>query len=1237
MSKAGRKSVSAMAVTVLTAFILILVSASSVRADAEFDNLFSAKKYKEALAYAEEKLPYNKRDPQLWIKVGQANEALGLLEKALACYLVAWRTMSDDYQALISVARIYNKMEQPEDAAAMAERALKVNFTAEASWEYARACILLKRPADAKKALEKIIATDSANVIANRELGNIYYNLGEFANAIPLMKRSYKERADGEVAFRIGRSYVEAGVPDSALIYLKIAVDRKSNVSAASRFIARARFGQKKYAEVVSGYAGVSQDIMDAMDFYMLGFAKEKTSDAAGASVAYKSAVAMFGNDKRKEALLARANLARSQLKSKAVSFAFPHLQFIVAADEKGAVVKDIYFLLADAYVESKDNPKAIASLEKAISVNSKNLEAYARLAELYEKNGQSDKAKKIYEQMVALSPNDPKVFVTLGNYSLKSKKWKEAVELFEKANKLKETADAFEGIAVAYYSAGDMNKAAMDAARSAITLNPDALEARAVVTRVLMSDKNYKAAQEHAEFLSKKAPNNIEYLRMLAECCDKNGAKAILAVVDKQIVAIDRKDVVSRLRLAAAAESKNDFKTAMSMYTDVTTLDPKNPQAHRRLAAIFAAQNQNLEAVASIREYLKLKPNDAEANRDLGDYLYNQKDLDGALNAYRTAIKLDPNLKGFHKRYAEIVIAKGQTTEVVTALTAIIKNGDADVGTYTTLGMIYQNRSQYKEAMEMYTKAAGLEPSNVDVLTALAGCQAALGDVKAAIISYEQVVMMNAGAAQEYKELADLYVKQKNSEEALRCYIKYLDKVPSDKATAANVGKLLYEQKKYADAAKYLSLAQATEPAVVLMYADACLRTGDSKSAQTALEDLRNRKPRVSEIGRVLALLGEMYEKDGKQNQAAAVYAEYAGLPGVKDRDASYKSAYLLEKSNPGAAMKIYEANMKTFSDDARNGLRLGLLYSQSKDTKERDKAVPLLQKSTAAANKEPKLWLEIAAVYGSMNRDVDELAAYQKYVRTDPQHVEANKRIGTLLMRKGDNTNAMISLEIANTMSPNDPSVMVLLAKGYTRTKRNKEAINMLQKAKALRPSDTDIRFQLYETYVAENKKQDAFAEIRELVKISNDTRYQQLFGDALVALGDVKEAEGVVDELLAKDPTDPSALMLRAKILRSRKEYDQALEVYKEIGDIQPDNALAHYERAETYVQASKPAWAETFYNRALRADPKFALAELGLAKLYKTRNQMDKYKEHLEAAQKLAPDNDLVAEEIKKSGK
>lgn len=135
----------------LTAFVLIL--SSPVRADAEFDRLLNAQNFKAALDYADSKLPTGSRTPEIWVKVGRANEALNFIEKALACYMVAWRTKSDEYDALLGIARIYNAMEQPDQALPMAEAALKVNFTAEASWEFARACIALNRPADAKQAL----------------------------------------------------------------------------------------------------------------------------------------------------------------------------------------------------------------------------------------------------------------------------------------------------------------------------------------------------------------------------------------------------------------------------------------------------------------------------------------------------------------------------------------------------------------------------------------------------------------------------------------------------------------------------------------------------------------------------------------------------------------------------------------------------------------------------------------------------------------------------------------------------------------------------------------------------------------------------------------------------------------------------------------------------------------------------------------------------------------------------
>ncbi|MFW6245018.1 MAG: tetratricopeptide repeat protein, partial [Fibrobacterota bacterium] len=943
-----------------------------------------------------------------------------------------------------------------------------------------------------------------------------------------------------------------------------------------------------------------------------------------------------FGDKKKKEALFAREKVARAHMDEKAFPKALPHLQFIVKADEKGKVVSDIYFLLADVHQGMDKASEAISSLKQAIQLDSRNFEAYARLADLYEKNGQDEKAKSTFETMMSLDPKNPEVFLSLGKYNLKAKRYDEALKHFQKSSSISKSAAASEGIAIACYNQDNL-VGALDAAKDAIAMNPNIWEARVILAHTLIKNKNYKDAQEQAEFLLKKEPRNPEYLSMLAACYDHNGEKDKLADIDKRIVELDRENVESRLRLARYADTKGDVKTAFKMYKEVSLLDSKNAESFRRLAELSGKKGEKSDAVTFLNKYLELSPEDAVAQRDLGDLLYEQKKLDAALKCYRAAIKIDPNLKGFHKRYAEIVIAKGQTDEVIKALSVLIENNEADFGTYTTLGMIYHKKKQYKKAIEMYSKALQLDPQNLDALTSLGNSQAASGDLNAAIITYEQAVMMNPDAGVEYKELGDLYIRQKKSAEARKAYMKYLDKVPTDKKVASKVGKELYEQKKFEDAVRYMAMAESNDASFLTMYAEACLKSGKTKDAISTLEELKSRK-KLSNKADVLKLLAESYEKVGDEKKAAATYADYVGLNGVKDADAAYKAAFLHEKTDTATAINIYSRNIRSYPDDFRNMLRLGLLYSQKEETL--SKALPLLEKCTGIADSLPKVWLELARVYGKMGKVDEELEAYQKYSKTDPQHLEANKRIGLLLMRKGDFTNAMVFLEISHTVAPDDPEIMTLLARGYELTNREKEAISLLEKAKAAKPKDGDIRYQLFQLYEKTGQAKKAQEEIKSLVELKGDTRYMMLYGEALIDQGKEKEAQKVVDEILSKDPENIDALMLSGNVLRARKKWNEALETYKFITDMLPDYAPAYYERAEVYMYGAdpKPSYAESFYKRALLKDPKFAPAHLGMAKYAKKWRKDDKkYMEHLEKAAELAPDNKEIIEELKRAKK
>jgi tetratricopeptide (TPR) repeat protein len=226
-------------------------------------------------------------------------------------------------------------------------------------------------------------------------------------------------------------------------------------------------------------------------------------------------------------------------------------------------------------------------------------------------------------------------------------------------------------------------------------------------------------------------------------------------------------------------------------------------------------------------------------------------------------------------------------------------------------------------------------------------------------------------------------------------------------------------------------------------------------------------------------------------------------------------------------------------------------------------------------------------------------------------------------------------VFLEIANTLQPNDPEVMPVLAKGYITTGRTDEAMSLLEKAKKKSPENPEIRFELFKVYQKNDQKKKAQQEIEGLLEIKRDSHYLSLYAEALVIQDKLKEAADVIEEILATDPENINTLLLKAKIQRTQKKYDEAVETYKEISYIQPENAVAILERAETHLEQSKPQWAESFYKRALRADPSLGRAELGLAKIAKLRKNMSAYQEHLENARRLSPDDEKVLAELKKS--
>jgi tetratricopeptide (TPR) repeat protein len=1771
--------------------VIVGIAVLNVYSDDAFDRLVDTKNYSEALNYADAKIPAAGRDAKTWAKLGRANEGQSLIEKALACYMFATRLDPKNFDAELGMARVYNKLNQPANAATAAKKALELKFTGEASWEYGRACIALKQPADAKKAFEKVVETDPGNISAQWELGLIYYSEKAFDKAIDLIKSVYAKQPNESLALKIGQIYNEAGNVDSALVYLKGPNNHRVSLAEAGLELGRIYFKQQKFSEAAVEFErGTTKSGAEPMDFYLWAVSLEKSNgNPEKLTNAYRLAVEKFGSSKSKEALQSRLKLGQREMDKKNYQAAITQFQAIIAMDSDGKLVPETQSLLASAYEGAGTLDKAISCLEKILKQNPSDVQAYGHLGDLYTKDGNVEKARVMYEKMVSINPNDNKVQLILGDYYLKGKKYQEALKFYQRSYTMERNAKAAEGMAI---SAMALDKAdvARDAAESAIRMEPSLWESRVVLSHIYLKERNFKEAVGQLEIVVKKDENNKEIWQQLAQCYDQMKDAQKLADADRRIISLDARNTVSRMRLARYALSQNDSKTALDLFKELSTLSPNDAEVFKNLyeialskgskeeaigylkrylaikpgnaraqkdlgdiyyekkmsddalaayraaakadpsvkgiykryseiimaketadpaevisvlsgaiasgeadaniyaalgssyhkhgqcnkaidmfqkalqldprqillltllaecqaksgnvkdaiitfeqaitmntgavqeykalgdlylqqskaaqavtmykkylekrpgdnkVALLVAENsftqknyddaikyydmvkndemkkseylfrfgqacyfsknyrraidlcklvidlapQNAEAykmlfdmssrdnglksdaVIYLKRYLALRPTDAPAEKNLGDMLYEQKDLPGALSAYRQALKADPSIKGLYKQYVELMMQRGTKEEIVKTINGAIAAGEADATMYNSLAALYQKQGNYAKAIEMFQKALQLDPKNLTVLSSLAQCQAKSGDLSQAVISYEQAIAMNSLAIAEHKALGDLYMQQNKKDQAMASYKKYLDKDQSDVACILSVadyeyktkdfdeairfldmlkgeetkkpsylllygqacyqsksctkaaaifkqlstltpgnpevlktlfdianknsntaealsalkkyvavkpadapmqkqlGDLLYEQKdmagamaayaaalkadpsirgiykryceiasgrlpqeqmavilnaaikteeadgavyaalgsiyqkqnacdkaiphfqkalqlnprgtdilaslaacqaktgalgdavisyeqavamnpnaqaeykalgdlylkqnksaqavamyrkylekspndyevasivgenaikdkNYADAVKYLSIAQATkgnDSKFLFSFGEACYydALNQSKNFKKPIELLE----RMRATGKanpnnpdVLKILADCYDRTGDTARAIAMYIAYTKLPGVKDQEASFRKAQLTEPSNPSLAAKMYEDNALIFPKDYRNFMHSGLYYAKRPATY--DKAISLLKKCAAIADSIPSVWMELGQIYGKLGKNKDEVDAYRQFIQLDASNPDASGKIGEILLAKNNVNDAMVFLETANALKPNDPKFMMLLAQGYLQTDRPDQALSLLEKSEKLKPEDMSIKEQLYALYEKKGDSKNALNEMKQILDKKKDNKYLIKYAQALYANGVYAEAENAVKDIRATDPENLPALMLMGKIQGIQGKWDDALETYKEISYINPNFVPALFERAEIHLAQSKLQWAKTFYERALKADPKYVLAVIGLAKVARVEKNKGEYVKQIQNAQKMDPNNKVLLDEMQEGRK
>ncbi len=1167
--------------------LLLFATLCPVFSDDAFDKLIEQKNYSEALSYADKKIPNSARDAATWVKIGKANLELGLTEKALACYLVATRMDSKNYEAYVGTAKVYNSMNQPANAAPSAKKALDINFTADAAWEFARACIALGKSAEAKKALEKVVEVDPSNIAAVKELGLIYYGEKSMTKALDLLKTAYAKQPDGDLALKIGL----ASQPDSAIIYLKLAKEKKPTSIEASYELAKIYYTLQKFGEAADEFEAASANSkFSAQEYYMWAVSLTKSNASPDKlTKVYQYFLDKAGTSKSKEVLEAHRVVGAQLLEKKDYEGALAHFAAIHSEDSTGRIVADINLSLSVCYEGLNESKKAMYYLEKELAVNPGDVEAYAKLGDLYTKSGQTEKARVVYEKMLALNPNNPKIQMALADYNYKVKHFPDALKYYQKSYTLERSALAAQGMALAAHALHEQDMA-RDAAESALHIDATLWEPRVLLSGIYLKDKNYKDARDQFEFMVRKQPNNKEYWLSLASCYEHLNEPQRLAEIDRKILSLDSRNTSSRLRLARFALSEGDAKGALEQFKELSLLSPKDADVFKSLYDISVKLGNTSDAAIYLKTYVSLKPGDAAAQKALGDLLYEKKDMAGALSAYRSVVKTDPAVKGVYKRYAELLGPSPQDpTELMAALSGAISTQEADAQTYAQLGAIYQKQGECTKAIEVLQKSAQLDPRNTSVLSMLARCEAKVGNTKEAIVSYEQAIAMNDKAVDELRALGDLYEQQNKAPEAVGVYKRYLEKKPGDRRIAKLIADYAYSQKSYEDAVKYYAVVvgpAAKDAELLFRYGQSAYFTKDNKKAREILSQLALLTPKNPEVYR---LLFDITSKDSTARSEAITYLEKFTALKPGDAEAQKNLGDLLyESKNLAGALVAYRAALT--ADPALKGFyKRYVEVVGAKGTPE--ELVKALTGAINAGEADAAMYASLGNVYQRQAMYQKAIDMYQKALAIDPKNMAVLSSVALCQAKSGNTDEAVVSYEQAVAL--NDKAVDEYRALGdlYMQQKKTSQAVNVYKKYLAKKPSDRRAAKLVADYEYGQKNFEEAIKYFAMIAgPESNDADLLFRYGQSCYSVKDYKKAKEVFEILAKLTPKNPAVYHTLYDIASKENAVGaEAASSLQKYAALKPDDAEAQKALGDMLYDAKNYAGALTAYRAALTADP------------------------------------------------
>jgi tetratricopeptide (TPR) repeat protein len=450
-----------------------------------------------------------------------------------------------------------------------------------------------------------------------------------------------------------------------------------------------------------------TQAIKKALDPFVNGLTLEMKGDFAGAVLEFQDALIADPKPGIYHAI------AKNYLYLNKLALALQNSRKAVEL-EPGNV--EFNYLLAQIYINGKVSDSAEIVLNRIISIDSSEVQAYYKLAQISE-TSRPLKSIEIYNRLTKIIGADWNVLLRITELYERLGNIDAAIKSIEELLAMDPSNQPIQKLLVDFYVKGKYYDKALEQVNDIITQNHGDLELREKKAQIYIEQNKWVEAGKEYEYILEQPDVPLEAKTAIGAAYFERSLKdsSLIPMTKNFFVKLDKDTAewVIKIHLATIASIEQDSVLAAKYLSAADTLNGWRLELWIKLCGNLFDNRRYNETVLLTAEALKKFPEDFTLNLIRGLTLaQNEKFTDAKINL-KKAIDLNPNDINALSAYGYTLNQLKFTKESIYYTKKAVQLDPNNVSLLGTLGSIYDGQKMYNECDSIYEKALSIEKNN--------------------------------------------------------------------------------------------------------------------------------------------------------------------------------------------------------------------------------------------------------------------------------------------------------------------------------------------------------------------------------------------------------------------------------------------------------------------------------------------------------------------------------------------